>query len=194
MEFSVLAYQVGGVFLLAALVMYGTLVRGFIPDVFRNAKPVAIAFGLVVLALAVYQWYPGAYSRASSALTFDSAAPRTSALPASVESAAEPAYVPKRITKPARRAARVEIPKPPVVAPVPATSPPPETEPAVAEASPPETPLVAAAEVSPPAPAATAPPPPAPDPSVPESANRENPAKRVVKSIGHFLHIGRKKH
>jgi len=59
--FSTFAYEIGAVFLLAALLMYGT-VSGLIPRAFRAGKPAPIFFGIALLGFAIYRFGPDLYA------------------------------------------------------------------------------------------------------------------------------------
>ena len=54
---STLAYEIGALFLLAALLMYGT-VGGFIPRSLSTGSGLPILLGVVVLAFAIYRFGP----------------------------------------------------------------------------------------------------------------------------------------
>lgn len=194
LNMSTLAYEIGGTLLLAALVMYGTLVSGFIPETLRTAKAFGIALVLLLSGLVAYQWFPEVTFALPSisvpaAFTADPAPPT----PAPQTDPTPLPPVPHRIPTRAHPVAQPTVQERPRIlgldqadsAPV---------EPRVADnrhADPPGPAADTTLQVAPvtrdsPAvqvvPSVQNPPSPA-----------ENPAKRVVKSIGSFLHIGRKK-
>ncbi len=178
MVISTLAYEIGGVFLLAALFMYGTMVRGFIPDIFKNAKLAGLVVGIVALGLIAYQWFPEVSFALRSAFMPSTVTPQASALPVP----AEPAPVRRQVTKQVQPAPRAVIADGPSHPPMPATIQPADSATLVSRDVRADTPEVthAAAIKS--------------DPEHTSEPSSENRAKRVVKSVGHFLHIGREKH
>jgi hypothetical protein len=58
------AYQIGGVFLLMALFMYGTSVSGFFPKLFGHGKTVAMVIAAVALAVIAIRYAPQAFDQA----------------------------------------------------------------------------------------------------------------------------------
>jgi hypothetical protein len=54
---STIAFEIGGVFLLAALLIYGTM-GGFLPRVFHAGKPAGLAIFVLAIAGAVYYFSP----------------------------------------------------------------------------------------------------------------------------------------
>jgi hypothetical protein len=67
MKVDIPAYEIGGVFLLMALFMYGTSVSGFFPKVFGHGKTVAIVIAVVALAVLAIRYGPQAFEQARSA-------------------------------------------------------------------------------------------------------------------------------
>jgi hypothetical protein len=73
-----IAYEVGGVFLLAGLFIFGTMVKGFVPDAFRDGKPLGILCLLAIFGFAVYRWLPeleAGWSSLTGSTTATAAAP-----------------------------------------------------------------------------------------------------------------------
>jgi hypothetical protein len=58
------AYQIGGVFLLMALFMYGTSVSGFFPKLSGHGKTVALVIAMVALAVMGIRYAPQALEQA----------------------------------------------------------------------------------------------------------------------------------
>lgn len=158
-----LAYQIGAMFLLAALFMAGSRAKSLLGyQTLRALRMTALIAGGALFAYIGYQKWPDIYAMARSAVAGPEA-PASSATPA-------PAVVPasevhRKPKVPARPAAEQYI-----------------------LYSAPETPTPSSAAspvaVSPVTPAVAS------EPGVPESSSR---GKRVIKSVGRFLHIGPKK-
>ena len=183
---SILAYEIGAVFLFAAMLMFGSA-HGLIPRSLRNIG-VPIIVGVALVGFAIFRFGPELYANARSTATPWFAMPEPApaeATPAEpqppapppAKSAATKAYAPKPadpgansivirdvVSEPAQPAPSIEA-APPITAESQSTK-------KVADA----TPLAYATGDS-------------PDGSSPYDSG----AKRVVKSIGHFLHIGGKK-
>jgi hypothetical protein len=177
---DVLAYQIGAVFLLAVLFMVGTMTRGlFSADLFKNIKLTVFVVVALLVGFLAYR------NRAdiSSIFNFDSQAQVKAPAPAPAPQSKAPAGTAARSSAP-RPAVRIgevriiqpadpepdipvqtaEAPKPAVVGPPP--SPLPQPHPVVS-------PPAVIAETS--------------APAAPESGNR---AKRAIRSVGRFLHLG----
>lgn len=161
---QLLAYQVGGIFLLAALFMLGTM-TGLVPKLFRG-NPTGILGGMVAVGFVLYfygpdilAWWrssqqPQAVSKTVPAVVAHSAAqPRSAAQPGAPQPS-EPAKLPE--PKVIVWSDDVPIAQPKAADPEPAPSP---------------------------EPAATV------DPD--ENSPYDSKAKRAIKSIGRALHIHR---
>jgi hypothetical protein len=61
------AYQIGGVFLLMALFMYGTSVSGFFPKLSGHGKTVALVIGVVALVVLGIRYWPQMVEQARAA-------------------------------------------------------------------------------------------------------------------------------
>ena len=160
------AYQIGAVFLLAALLMGSTFTRGIFPEFFKSAKVLVLIAGALLLALAGYRLIPDLYHRlfpapASAAVPIQAApAPRKTSAPSRPKATVtEVEYTLKVQTKNAP--APLESANSAEPAPAPAI--------AKVEATPDES-----AQPLPPA--------------------QEGRGKRVLKSIGRALHISHRKY
>jgi hypothetical protein len=158
------AFEIGAVFLLVVLFMAGTKMKGVFPQLGRNVQYVLIAIGVLFACFWAYRMWPEAHGELLSIL------PQSSA-PASVTPSIQPHSPPtqsqtpvaKHSSSPARKAGKVS-----------------EVELVIKE-----TPHVVEPEV----PEAIA----SVTPQETESAPaKENRGKRIIKSIGRALHIGRK--
>jgi hypothetical protein len=165
---QLLAYQIGGVFLLAAMLMFGSA-HGLIPRGLTNAG-VPICVGAALLGFLIWHFWPELYANARSIGTL--APSLTTSRPA--PAAPAPAARPKRSPAPHPTVAKQpEVKwKTTIVD---------DSVPAAAE--PVSTPIGSPAESVDTTPAAES----------SGSAPHDGGAKRAIKSIGHFLHIGRKK-
>jgi hypothetical protein len=92
------AYQIGGVFLLMALFMYGTSVSGFFPKLTGHGKTVALVIAMVALAVMAIHYAPPALEQAHAWMERPEAKPAASAPAAAI--AAKP-----KLTRPPKAAA-----------------------------------------------------------------------------------------
>ena len=199
-SFSSVGFEIGGCFLLAVLLMYGTM-GGFGARYMRFGGGAAILLGVGLLAFVIYYFGPELYYRLTDSFAPDE--PSASHSPAS-PTPVPPAEKPSTGHRPSAVHAKTNV-----------TSRPKSRTPIINNGGPPEPEVVppttlapesARAEPAPEAPAAAEPPaqtvaaPPA-GPANPPSAAAESsgPSQfdsktvRAIKSIGHILHIGRKK-
>jgi hypothetical protein len=174
---STLAYEIGAVFLLAALLMYGTA-NGFVPRSLRVGKTFPILLAAGALAFAIYRLGPDLYAGWLSAVAM---AP--SLTPSRTTTAAPmPATAPAKSTAPPPRASKQPAANSKtlvIVESVPATgdpAAPPSGTPAQDAAA-----KTTAATDSKPAAKSS------------DSSPYDSGVKRAVKSVGRFLHVGRKK-
>jgi hypothetical protein len=180
---STLAYEIGAVFLFAAMLMFGSA-HGFIPRSLRNiGAPVIV--GVALVGFLIWRFGPDLYAnaRSTAAPWFATPEPATSA-PARSEAPPTPAATTGPVKSTAEKAHASKQPYPAAngivirdVIPVPA-------EPArPIEAAPPIAETQSTGKVAEAAPVADS----------TGSSPYDSGAKRAVKSIGHFLHIGGKK-
>jgi hypothetical protein len=164
---QLLAYQIGGLFLLAAMLIFGSA-HGLIPRGLRNAGA-PICVGVALLGFLIWHFWPDLYASARSigalapSLTTSRPAP---AVPAS-------AALPKRSPAHASPAKQPETKWKTIIVN--------DSVPVATESV--STPIAGPAESASTTPAAES----------SGSASHDGSAKRAMKSIGHFLHIGRKK-
>jgi hypothetical protein len=166
-----LAYEIGAVFLVTALLMGGSLARGlFSKDILRGVRLFAIAFGLLAVSAEAYRRLPGTVGGFFLTPTGTTAAP-----PGALPKAGDKEPVPRQ---PARRPHPAARPQPtPKVIDVDSLlktevkEPPVEIE---------ETPNADATLI-----AVT---------DTPKPQASENKTKRAIKSVGHFLHLSHKKY
>jgi hypothetical protein len=158
---NLIAYQIGGVFLLAGLFIFGTMVKGIVPEAFRAGKPLGILVLLGALGLGIYHYRLDLEAGWSS--LFESAP-----APASAAAAAAPNVPgkPAPRMRPAAAAAPAPVPQPKII--IVEEAPAAETTTALVPAPAPE---VASSDA-------------------PADAPKGNRLKRGVKSVGHFLHLG----
>jgi len=95
--FSTFAYEIGAVFLLAALLMYGT-VSGLVPRALKAGKPGPIVLGVALLGFVIYRYGPDLYA---GWLSIGSVAP---SLTSSRPTPAEPTPAPRPVKSAASRA------------------------------------------------------------------------------------------
>lgn len=165
---QLLAYQIGGLFLLAAMLMFGSA-HGLIPRSLRNAG-VPICVGVALLGFLIWHFWPDLYARVRSIRALAPSFTTSQPAPA----AARPAARPTRSAAPHPRAAKQPEAKWKTIIvddSVPAATEPVPTPPATPAQSTDTTP---SAESS-------------------SGAPHDNGTKRAIKSIGHFLHIGPKR-
>jgi hypothetical protein len=81
------AYQIGGVFLLMALFMYGTSVSGFFPKLSGHGKTVALVIALVALVVLGMRYWPQMVEQARTAWIGAPEAKPVAATPAAVTAA-----------------------------------------------------------------------------------------------------------
>jgi hypothetical protein len=166
---QLLAYQIGGVFLLAAMLMFGSS-HGLIPRSLRNAGT-TMCVGVALFGFLIWHFWPDLYAKARS---IGALAPSlTTSRPAPA-----PASRPKRSAAPHASATKqpetkwktiiVDDSVPAATGPVPTPS----------SGTGADTASKPAAESS---------------SSSPGSSTNDSGAKRAIKSVGHFLHIGPKK-
>ena len=193
--FSTFAYEIGAVFLLAALLMYGT-VSGLIPRTLRAGKPAPIFFGIALLGFAIYRYGPDLYA---GWLSIGAVAP---SLTSSRPTPAQPTPAPRPVKSSASKANTQRQPNSDWKAIVLNDSVPAETASPVgkpiedADAKP-------AMESSAPTERADTTPAAASSALTGETGRTaaesccnspyDSGAKRAIKSIGHFLHIGPRK-
>jgi hypothetical protein len=175
-----LAYQIGAMFLLAALFMAGSRAKSLLGwQTLRALRMIALITGGALFAYIGYQKWPDIYAMARSAVVGpEPPAAASTASEAAPSGATAPAgEVHRRAKAPATSTGPQYIlytaPETPAPSPLPASA-----APAVA---------VSPAAVIPATPAEV---PAAGGAIAPESGNR---GKRVIKSVGRFLHIGGKK-
>ena len=164
--FSTFAYEIGAAFLLAALLMYGTL-SGFIPRTLRAGKSLPIFLAAALLLLAIYQFSPDLSAVWSSIRA--NAPDRVSTPPAPAVSASTPhPALPatphedvKKRPAPRWKSIVLDASVPPAIEPTAVTPEPAQISPPAAESS--------------------------------GSSPYDSKAKRAVKAVGRFFHIGRKK-
>ncbi len=94
------AYQIGGVFLLMALFMYGTSVSGFFPKLGRHGKTVGIVIAVIGLAALVVHYAPEWMEQARTAWI------------GTPEPKPAPAVAAKPSPKPRARIAKAAVPVP----------------------------------------------------------------------------------
>ena len=63
MIISAFAFEIGAIFLLVAMLMYGTM-SGFVPRLFQDGKLVVIILCVALLGFAAYKFLPDLYRRA----------------------------------------------------------------------------------------------------------------------------------
>ncbi len=164
---SMFAYQIGGVFLLAALFMGGTFLRGVFPNLFRDGKPVAIVLGIAGLCYVGYRMLPDLYETWEPLWR---TAPIVSSPPQPQPPPAQPAArrhtTPKLVGTVSEVEYTIKVPSEDLET-VPVAAPSPDSDPV-------QVAVLPRPEVR----------------DVPKPGNRR---RRMVKSIGHFLHIGRHK-
>jgi hypothetical protein len=170
------AYEIGAIFLLVALLMYGTL-SGFIPRSFHAGKPAPIILGVLLLGYALYRFGPDLSSGWRSI-----ANPPNSASPHPTPAAATPATPGPSHAKAMRSATHRQTAAndsvPILSGPAPLANP---AEAPGAYQTQPAKPLVAANGA------------PAPSGEPTSGSPYDSGVKRAIKSVGHFLHIGRKR-
>jgi hypothetical protein len=167
-----IAYELGAVFLLAAMLIFGSA-HGFIPRSLRNAG-VPVIVGVALLGFLIWRFGPEMWSTARS-----NAAPWLATSPASpAEEVPSPPPLPAKPPVPSLKGVAIRDVRPPEIPRLPEI-------PAVPEV--PRRIVVAPAEK------------PAEDadekavPEVSSSAPKDHGVKKAVKSVGRFLHIGGKK-
>lgn len=165
-----IAYEIGAVFLLAALLMYGTL-GGFIPRHLKGGAAFAVLAGIAALGFVVYHFAPDLYALWRP--SYAGSPSLTTSRPAPV--AVKP--VPRRAKSSPPVARAKKEPDANWKTTIVDGSVPAAAEPAV-------TPVPKAAED-----VQTKP----DDTPKYESSPYDSRTKRAIKSIGHFLHIERKK-
>jgi hypothetical protein len=165
---QLLAYQIGGVFLLAALLMFGSA-HGLIPRSLRDAG-VPACVGVALLGFLIWRFGPDLYAnvRAIGALAPSLTTSRRA------PAAPTPAVRPKRSAAPHPSVAKQPEVKWKTI--IVDDSVPAATEPVPAPIGSP----AESADLTPSAESSG-------------SAAHDGRAKRALKSVGHFLHIGRKK-
>lgn len=174
------AYEIGAVFLLAALLMFGTM-SGFIPRSFRAGKPAPIVLGVLMLGYALYRFGPdlSAGWRSIVANSPNIASPHPTPAASTLATPA-PATPHARATHPAthRQTTAIDGSVPTLSGSAPVANP---AEAPGADATPLAKPLFAANGA------------PAPSGEPPGGSPYDSGIKRVFKSVGHVLHIGRRK-
>ncbi len=151
-----IAYEMGAVFLLAAMLMFGSA-HGFIPRSLRNTGA-PILIGVALLGFLIWRFGPDLYANARS-----NVAPwLTTSQPPRADPASAPA------PSPAPHPAKPSAPRVEGIVIREVVSPPAEAAPALVEASKPVDTLA-------------------------QEPHNDRGVKRAVKSVGHFLHIGRHK-
>jgi hypothetical protein len=180
---STLAYEIGAVFLFAAMLMFGSA-HGFIPRSLRNiGAPIII--GVALVGFVIWRFGPDLYAnaRSTAAPWFATPEPATPA-PASSEALPTPTAATDPVKSATAKAHVANQAHPAAngivirdVVPVPAE---------------PARPIIAAPPIAE-TPAAGKVAEAAPEADATGSSPYDSGAKRAVKSIGHFLHIGGKK-
>ena len=102
-------YQIGGVFLLMALFMYGTSVSGFFPKLSGHGKTVGIVMAVVALAALAVHYAPEWMEQARTAWMETPGAPEAKSAPAP---AAKPSPKPRARSVKAEVAVPAEAPVP----------------------------------------------------------------------------------
>lgn len=174
---SLLAYQIGGIFLLCAMLMWGTM-GGFMPRALRVGKPASLFILCALLAFALYRFGPDMLAMLPSATSL--APDVTPSRPAGAQTAVPPPQ--RRISSPSPQREPAAKWKAPVISP---------SEP-VAVSSPPA--QTVAPERAEPAPAVI--PPSQPEPQKWDSSDSspyDSKTKRAIKAAGRFLHITKRK-
>jgi hypothetical protein len=172
---STLAYEIGAVFLLAALLMYGTA-NGLVPRSLRVGKTLPIVLAAGTLAFAIYRFGPDLYEdwRSASAVAPGATAARLAPGRTPASGPTKPGAPPARATKQANTNWKTIII---------------ESVPAAADpvATPIGKPAENAARTNATATGAQ------PASKASESSPYDSGATRAIKSVGHFLHLGRNK-
>jgi hypothetical protein len=158
---STIALEIGGTFLLAALLMYGTM-TGLLPRVFHARKPAGVVLVVLLAAVAFYYFGPDLSPAWRAAIA--PAAPRPPAVPKFPARSAESPKPRASASRPAPRAEITILEDPPAPAP--------EIEPA---------PEAAAADASRSAATAAAP--------LSNDSPYDSGIKRGIKRVGRLLHI-----
>lgn len=179
------AYEIGGIFLLGALFMYGTL-SGLIPRSFRAGRPASIVLGVLLLGYALYRFGPDLSAGLRSVAGDPSSATSPRPTPAVVVLRPDKPAPPR--TKATRQPApqwkttivddsvpQASEPAPEVVVSPPASRGGPEN----ADAIPSAKPFVGAAES------------PVPTAESPDGSAYDSGVKRAIESVGHFVNFGR---
>lgn len=180
---DITAYQIGAVFLLAALFMAGTLTRGlFRTHIFDNVKVTLFVVAAVLIGFAVYRGLPDISRLFNSAA--ESPSPGPAALAPGVPIKRNDTPLPQAIKTRETQAQTTHQ-----ALPVQGVASPPNVVLHLAVDPPSSTAITPQPEASsqPGSATATFAPASMPEPRTQESGNR---VKRVIKSVGHFLHIG----
>jgi hypothetical protein len=173
-----LAYEIGAVFLLVALLIAGSLARGlFSKEILRAVRLVAIAFGLLVVSSEAYRRLPGGVGGVFSIPT---GTPSATPVPQPNAAHKEPVHAqPVARPQPAPHPHLAPQPAPKVIE-VDSFLKTPVKEPEIEELP------DAVADANPPSPIAVT--------DAPKPRASENPGKRAIKSVGRFLHLSHRRY
>ncbi len=172
---STLAYEIGAVFLLAALLMYGTA-NGLVPRSLRVGKTFPVLLAAGVLAFAIYRFGPDLYADWLSATAVAPGVPAIRPTPAGRTPAPGPA---KSGAAPVRAAKQPDTNRKTIIV---------ESVPAPADpaATPVDKPAENAADAKTVTDTKTA-------AKSSDSSPYDSGVKRAIKSVGRFLHVERRK-
>jgi hypothetical protein len=172
-----LAYEIGAVFLVTAMILSGSMARGlFSKEILKAMRLVAIAFGLLAVSSEAYRRLPGAVGE-----VFSGAATRVAPPNAAHKVPVHPQPAPRPQPAPLPQLAARAKPTPKVIEVDSFLKPQVKESPVEIEDLP-----DAVADAIPPAPIAVM--------DTPKPHASENPGKRAVKSVGRFLHLSHRKY
>jgi hypothetical protein len=97
------AYQIGGVFLLMALFMYGTSVSGFFPKLAGHGRTAALVISAIALAVVAIRYAPQALEQAQAWMGTPEAKPAAPAPAAAIAAKPKAPRAPKAVAAPTEK-------------------------------------------------------------------------------------------